>query len=111
MEYKQYKSYSAPPEQCEECGSMDDLTEPEDQLCYRVEFEDGTVKWVCLKCAGVVYGIQEARDALADLLPRGVAESNYFRHNQGEPIPEGQPWNRLQQLEQEAKNESNNRST
>ena len=99
-----YKSYERIADVCEECGEFDDRIEIPGLIQFYVTLEDGTRKWVCLKCAAIRYHIPEARLNLSNTLPNNPDyQENFFARTIGEAVPEDEPSNLLEELEMEAK--------
>lgn len=54
MKYEQVEG------KCGNCGEVDDLCEIENAISYRIVKDNGTVLYVCLKCAATTFKIDEA---------------------------------------------------
>ena len=60
------KSYEEIPGECGNCGQIDDLSELQYAIRYRVVTEEGEVLYVCVRCAADSFGIEEAKTALRE---------------------------------------------
>ena len=69
--------------QCGNCGEEDDscVGDIERAIQTRIEKDDGTVIYVCLECAAVVFQISEARAVLQDYPPQ--EDSDRFWQDKG----------------------------